>query len=65
MTDDRCIHHNRCRSDHARGNVLCGFRHVKNWNWCIWFREYEHLVRLEKSKARIAKRKAASETVRT
>ena len=46
---DKCIHHDRCRADHARGDLLCGWHHAKAWSFCIWFRDYESQVRLEKA----------------
>ena len=62
MTINRCIHHDRCRADHARGDLLCGWHHAKAWNFCIWFRVYESQDRLEKSRARIAKEKVQEST---
>ncbi len=54
MTDesDRCKYHVKCRADHARDDMLCGFHHVKNWDWCQWHREYERLARLEKARSK-------------
>ncbi len=58
MVTNRCIHHDRCRADHARGDMLCGWHHAKAWNSYIWHRDYESQARLAKSRARIAKEKA-------
>ncbi len=49
MVTDRCIHHDRCRADHARGDMLCGWHHAKAWNFCIWHRGYESQARLAKA----------------
>ena len=50
---DKCKYHAKSRADwKLPANQLCGFHHVKNWDWCSTYRGYQAETRWAKARAK-------------